>query len=38
MLLFIVRRILVSIPILLASSFVVFFLVTISGDPLRVPA
>ncbi len=35
MLLFIVRRILVSIPILLASSFFVFFLVTISGDPLE---
>ncbi len=31
---FIVRRMLVSIPILLASSFVMFFLVTISGDPL----
>ena len=34
MLLFMVRRILVSIPILLASFFVVFGLVTISGDPL----
>ncbi len=31
---FIVRRMLVAIPILLASSFVMFFLVTISGDPL----
>jgi len=31
---FIVRRLLVSIPILLASTFVSFFLVTISGDPL----
>ena len=31
---FIVRRFLVSIPILLASSFLSFFLVTISGDPL----
>lgn len=31
---FIVRRLLVSIPILLASTFVMFFLVTISGDPL----
>ena len=34
MFIFILRRILISIPILLASSFVVFFLVTISGDPL----
>jgi peptide/nickel transport system permease protein len=31
---FIVRRMLVAIPILLASSFLMFFLVTISGDPL----
>jgi peptide/nickel transport system permease protein len=31
---FIVRRMLIAIPILLASSFVMFFLVTISGDPL----
>ncbi len=31
---FVVRRFLVSIPILLASSFLSFFLVTISGDPL----
>lgn len=31
---FIVRRFLVSIPILLASSFLMYFLVTISGDPL----
>ncbi len=31
---FIVRRFLVSIPILLASSLLSFFLVTISGDPL----
>lgn len=31
---FIVRRLLVSIPILLASTFLSFFLVTISGDPL----
>lgn len=31
---FILRRLLVSIPILLASSFVMFGLVTISGDPL----
>ena len=31
---FIVRRLLISIPILLASSFLVFCLVTISGDPL----
>ncbi len=31
---FIVRRFLVSIPILLASTFLSFFLVTISGDPL----
>ena len=31
---FIVRRMLVAIPILLASSFFMFFLVTISGDPL----
>ena len=31
---FILRRMLVAIPILLASSFVMFFLVTISGDPL----
>lgn len=33
---FIVRRLLVSIPILLASTFLSFFLVTISGDPLAV--
>ncbi len=31
---FVVRRFLVSIPILLASTFVMFGLVTISGDPL----
>jgi peptide/nickel transport system permease protein len=31
---FVVRRFLVSIPILLASSFLMYFLVTISGDPL----
>ncbi len=31
---FILRRFLVSVPILLASSFVMFGLVTISGDPL----
>ena len=31
---FIVRRMLVAIPILFASSFFMFFLVTISGDPL----
>jgi peptide/nickel transport system permease protein len=31
---FIARRMLVAIPILLASSFFMFFLVTISGDPL----
>lgn len=31
---FIIRRFLVSIPILLASTFLTFFLVTISGDPL----
>ncbi len=31
---FIVRRMLVAIPILFASSFLLFFLVTISGDPL----
>jgi peptide/nickel transport system permease protein len=31
---FILRRMLVAVPILLASSFVMFFLVTISGDPL----
>ena len=31
---FILRRMLVAIPILLASSFLMFFLVTISGDPL----
>ncbi|MEM9468465.1 MAG: ABC transporter permease [Actinomycetota bacterium] len=31
---FILRRLLISIPILLASSFVMFWLVTISGDPL----
>jgi peptide/nickel transport system permease protein len=31
---FILRRMLIAIPILLASSFLVFFLVTISGDPL----
>ena len=31
---FIIRRFLVSIPILLASSVLTFFLVTISGDPL----
>lgn len=31
---FILRRFLVSIPILLASSVLMFFLVTISGDPL----
>lgn len=31
---FIVRRLLISIPILLASTFLSFFLVTISGDPL----
>ena len=31
---FIVRRLLVSIPILLASSFLTFWLVTLSGDPL----
>src|SRR5829696_7856137 len=35
MFLFIVRRMLVSIPILIASSFLVFGLVTISGDPLE---
>ena len=35
MFLFIVRRILISIPILIASSFLVFGLVTISGDPLE---
>jgi peptide/nickel transport system permease protein len=34
MLFFILRRMLVAIPILLASSFLMFFLVTISGDPL----
>jgi peptide/nickel transport system permease protein len=32
---FIVRRLLISIPILLASFFLMFFLVTISGDPLE---
>lgn len=31
---FVVRRFLVSIPILLASSILVFWLVTISGDPI----
>jgi peptide/nickel transport system permease protein len=31
---FILRRLLVSLPILLASSILTFFLVTISGDPL----
>lgn len=31
---YIVRRLLISVPILLASSFVMFWLVTISGDPL----
>ncbi|MEL6890984.1 MAG: ABC transporter permease [Actinomycetota bacterium] len=31
---FIVRRLLISIPILLASTLLSFFLVTISGDPL----
>lgn len=31
---FVLRRFLVSIPIMLASSFVLFFLVTIAGDPL----
>ncbi len=31
---FIVRRLLISIPIILASTFLSFFLVTISGDPL----
>lgn len=31
---FIVRRLLIALPILLASSFLMFFLVTISGDPL----
>lgn len=31
---YIIRRLLISIPILLASSFVMFWLVTISGDPL----
>jgi peptide/nickel transport system permease protein len=31
---FILRRMLVAVPILLASSFLMFFLVTISGDPL----
>ncbi len=31
---FIVRRLLVSIPILFASSFLTFWLVTLSGDPL----
>ncbi|MEZ5278926.1 MAG: ABC transporter permease [Acidimicrobiales bacterium] len=31
---FIIRRLLVSIPILLASSLLTFWLVTISGDPL----
>lgn len=31
---FIVRRLLVSVPILLASSLLTFWLVTISGDPL----
>ncbi|CAN5736709.1 hypothetical protein BH24ACT5_BH24ACT5_17970 [soil metagenome] len=35
MLPFIVRRLLISLPILLASSLLVFFLVTLSGDPLR---
>ena len=34
MLAFALRRILVSIPILLLSSFVVFLLVSVSGDPL----
>ncbi len=33
MFLFVVRRLLISIPILIASSFLVFGLVTISGDP-----
>ena len=31
---FIVRRLLVSVPILLAASFAMFGMVTISGDPL----
>ena len=31
---FIMRRLLISIPILLASSFLIFGMVTISGDPL----
>ncbi len=31
---FVLRRILISIPILVASSFVMFWLVTVSGDPL----
>lgn len=31
---FVIRRLLISIPILLASTFLSFFLVTISGDPL----
>ena len=34
MFVFVLRRILVSLPIMLAASFVVFGLVTISGDPL----
>ncbi len=34
MFLFVIRRLLISIPILIASSFLVFGLVTISGDPL----
>ena len=34
MLLYAVRRVLISIPILLVSSFIVFWLGTLSGDPL----
>src|SRR5262245_3445344 len=33
MFLFVVRRLLISIPILIASSFLVFGLVTLAGDP-----
>ncbi len=34
MFIFILRRLVISLPILLASSLLVFFLVTLSGDPL----
>jgi peptide/nickel transport system permease protein len=35
MLVFVIRRVLISIPVLIASTFLTFFIVKLSGDPLQ---